>query len=250
MAAVHCPRARAEGDDCGAGGAGRGAPGAGFAQPDGARPQPTGAVTAGPPDLVLLGRSQAGQAAAALAASHADYPAFRAVFPDPRRRARALPPFFRATVRDAIPFGAARAAVDGPTVLGVAVWLPPGAFPWTAARKLRATPAMLAVLAADPRSFRAFVGYGAAAERLHPTEPHWYLEVLGIRPEAQRQGLGRRLVQPVLDRADEEGLPCLLETSDRANVPYYERFGFTVTDDALALVAGGPTHVAMRRNPT
>ena len=198
----------------------------------------------------VLDRGQAAAAAAALAASHADYPAFRAVFPDARRRSRALPPFFRATVRDAVPFGAVHAAVEGPTVLGVAVWLPPGAFPWSAPRKARATPAMLAVLAADPRSFPAFLRYGAEVERRHPTEPHWYLEVLGIRPEAQRQGLGTRLLQPVLGRADDAGAPCFLETSDRANVPYYERLGFCVVDAAPALVAGGPTHVSMRRSPS
>ena len=38
-------------------------------------------------------------------ASHANYPAFRHIFPDPHSRIRALRPFFAATVRDAIPFG-------------------------------------------------------------------------------------------------------------------------------------------------
>ena len=55
------------------------------------------------------------------------------------------------------------------------------------------------------------------------------------------------LLAPVLDRADREGLACFLETSDPANVGFYHRFGFDVVDDALALVPGGPTHVAMRR---
>ena len=71
-----------------------------------------------------------------LAASHAEYPAFRAVFPDPGRRSRALRPFFRATVRDAIPFGSVLAALEGRRARAVAVWLPPGAFPWSTRRKL------------------------------------------------------------------------------------------------------------------
>ena len=71
--------------------------------------------------------------------------------------------------------------------------------------------------------------------------------VLGVRPGSQREGLGTRLIQPVLDRADADGDPCFLETSDRANVPYYERFGFSVIDDDLHLVPNGPSHVAMRR---
>jgi GNAT superfamily N-acetyltransferase len=201
-------------------------------------------------DIAVLQAGQERAAAAALAASHAGYPAFGAVFPDPARRRRALLPFFAATVRDAIPFGSVYAALDGPTVLAVAVWLPPGAFPWSAVRKARATPAFLRVFAADPRSFSRFARYGTNAERAHTSERHWYLEVLGVRPEAQRRGLGRQLIEPVLARADAEGLPCHLETSDRANVAYYERFGFTVVDDGLALVPDGPTHVAMRRPPS
>jgi GNAT superfamily N-acetyltransferase len=200
-------------------------------------------------DVVVLERGREDAAADALCASHADYPAFRAVFPDAQRRLRALRPFFRATVADGIPFGAVYAAGEGRIVQAVAVWLPPGAFPWSPRRKARATAAFLRVMAADPRSFRRFTQFGANAEKAHPSDPHWYLEVLGVRPECQRQGLGSLLVKPVLERADADGLPCFLETSERANVPYYERFGFAVVDDHLLLVPDGPAHVSMRRPP-
>jgi ribosomal protein S18 acetylase RimI-like enzyme len=186
-------------------------------------------------------------AAATLVASHADYPSFRQVFPDSVRRTRALQPFFTVTVRDALRFGVVRAAVDGSQVLAVAVWLPPGAFPWSARRKLKAMPYFLRVLAADPGHFSMFIRYGANAERAHPSDRHWYLVVAGVRPEAQRQGLGSQLMRHELDIADRDGIPVYLETADRANVAYYERFGFTVINEALELVPGGPTHVAMRR---
>lgn len=186
-------------------------------------------------------------AAAALAASHADYPSFRRVFPSPARRGRALRPFFAATVRDAMQFGVVRAAWQEPEVLAVAVWLPPGAFPWTAWRKLRAMPYLLRVLTADPGNFPKFMRYGTNAERAHPADRHWYLVVAGVRPEAQRQGLGSRLMRQELATADSDGVLVYLETADRANVAYYERFGFTVIDQALELVPGGPAHVAMRR---
>lgn len=129
----------------------------------------------------------------------------------------------------------------------LAVWLPPGAFPWSASRKLKAMPHLLRVLAAYPGRFPIFMRYGANAERSHPPGRHLYLVVAGVRPEAQRQGLGSRLIAQGLAIADEHGLPARLETADRANVPYYERFGFELTHDPLSLVPGGPTHVAMRR---
>jgi hypothetical protein len=52
--------------------------------------------------VVVVRRGQQRAAAAPIAAGHADYPSFRFVFPDPRRRAKVLPVFFEATVRDAI----------------------------------------------------------------------------------------------------------------------------------------------------
>lgn len=186
-------------------------------------------------------------AAAALAASHAEYPSFRHVFPNPGGRRRALRAFFTATVRDGTQSGLVQAAWEGSRVLAVAVWLPPGAFPWSASRKLKAMPHLLRVLAAYPSRFPLFMRYGANAERSHPPGRHWYLVVAGVRPEAQRRGLGSRLITPGLATADEQGMPVCLETADRANIAYYERFGFTVTQDPLALVPGGPTHVAMRR---
>ncbi len=189
-------------------------------------------------------------AAEVLTASHADYPSFRRVFPDPDRRRRALRPFFTATLRDATRFGVVRTASLASTLVAVHVWLPPGAFPWSASRKLRAMPYLLRVALADPRRFGTFMRYGANAEHAHPTDPHWYLVVAGVHPDVQRQGLGSRLMQLQLDAADDEGAAVHLETANRANVAYYERFGFTVLDDTLELVPGGPTHVAMRRPPS
>jgi len=197
----------------------------------------------------VLGPGDERAGADALVASHADYPAFRSVFPDATRRERALRPFFEATLRDAIPFGHVLGAWADTHVLGVGAWLPPGAFPWTAGRKARAALSFMRVLAGDPRSFLKFTRYGANAEEAHPADQHWYLVVLGIRPDAQRHGWGRQLLGPVIGHADKFGQDCFLETSDPANIDYYRRFGFEIENAALELVPGGPTHTAMRRRP-
>lgn len=198
---------------------------------------------------ISLRRGQHRQAADVLVASHANYPAFRHVFPDPRRRLRALRPFFEATLRDAIPFGCVYAGTDAGAMAAVAVWLPPGAFPWTGTRQARAAPTLIRTMIAAPRSFPAFVRLGSNAARAHPTEPHWYLVVLGVRPSQQGHGHGSRLVAAGLRHADRAGTACYLETAEPTNVAFYQRFGFTVVDDALPLVPDGPTHVAMRRPP-
>ena len=211
----------------------------------GDEPAPTRSVA-----IVPLSNDQVASAGHVFASSHADYPSWRAVFPDRRQRERALRVLFEATVRDALPFGAVDAAVTNGQVLGIAVWLPPGRFPWSASRKLRAAPAMLGVLRAAPGRFRLFARLGASAERFHPTYPHWNLETLGIRQEAQRRGIGSRLMAPGLARADHAGLACYLTTARQENLGFYERFGFAVADGALPLVPGAPTHWGMRRPPT
>jgi ribosomal protein S18 acetylase RimI-like enzyme len=157
---------------------------------------------------------------------------------------------FTGIARDALRFRSVYAAetADG-QVHGVAIWLPPGRFPWSAWRQLRGAGWMLGVLVAAPRSFPTFMRTGMNAARLHPSDRHWYLETMGVAPSAQRLGLGSRLLGPVLELADRDRVDCYLGTSDRANVPFYERHGFEVVDDVLPLVPAGPTHVTMRRRP-
>jgi GNAT superfamily N-acetyltransferase len=199
-------------------------------------------------DVAVVGRDEYRSAAAAISAGHAEYPSFRHLFPDPARRARALRAFFEATVRDAIPFGAVFATGEGGQVDATAVWLPPGAFPWSAWRKLRATPLLARVFLADPRAFPAFARYGGIVERHHRGNgASWYLEVLSVRPGSQRRGLGTRLLEPILERADRDGVPCRLETSDPANVAYYQRFGFDIDGPPLVVLRDGPTLTTMQR---
>jgi hypothetical protein len=85
-----------------------------------------------------------------IADSHAHYPAFSHLFPDRAQRGRVLERLMTGVARDAAVFGAVTVAVQGERMLGAAVWLPTGTFPWTTWRKLKAstTPAPVA----NPRS--------------------------------------------------------------------------------------------------
>lgn len=42
--------------------------------------------------------------------------------------------------------------------------------------------------------------------------------------------MGGALLTPIFQRADQEGLPCYLETFVSANVPFYEHRGFKVVE--------------------
>jgi GNAT superfamily N-acetyltransferase len=86
-------------------------------------------------------------------------------------------------------------------------------------------------------------------EALHPGSPkHWYLAYLGSRQDKQGQGLGSQLLREVLSKADADGVPAYLESSNERNVPLYERHGFKVVEELRAL-GKGPLVWRMWRDP-
>ncbi|HEX6232872.1 MAG TPA: GNAT family N-acetyltransferase [Jiangellaceae bacterium] len=187
------------------------------------------------------------EAGAVIAASHADYPAFRHVFPKPESRHRALVPFMVATTRDAAAHGHGLVA-ESDGIVGVALWMPPGAFPLSGGRKVRMTPALVRMTLIVGPAMQRFARVGSALERAHPPQPAWYLQAMGVHPGAQRQGAGAALMAAGISLANNDGLPCYLQTSDPANVGYYERFGFEVVQPAIATYPGGPTYIGMSRS--
>jgi len=67
-----------------------------------------------------------------------------------------------------------------------------------------------------------------ALAALHPAEPHWYLELLGVAPEAQGRGIGVGLLEKWLQDVDREGGSAYLETDRLENIGFYNRVGFEV----------------------
>jgi predicted N-acetyltransferase YhbS len=85
-------------------------------------------------------------------------------------------------------------------------------------------------------------------KKVHPEEPHWYLAIIGSDPDVRGKGFGQVLMQSRLDRCDAEHAPAYLESSNPANVPYYQRFGFEATGE-ITLPDGGPSLIPMWRRP-
>ncbi|MFF0218613.1 GNAT family N-acetyltransferase [Streptomyces vinaceus] len=130
------------------------------------------------------------------------------------------------------------------TDAAAAFWVPPGAA--DKAVPDAATVEELSVILGDRAPLFRRAAEAAAGEG--PTEPHWYLAVIGADPAAQGQGQGAALLRSGLAKADEAALPVYLESSKPANLPFYEHFGFTVLGE-VQLPGGGPTLWPMRRAP-
>jgi ribosomal protein S18 acetylase RimI-like enzyme len=78
--------------------------------------------------------------------------------------------------------------------------------------------------------FRLF-RVGLTVERAHKQtikSRHLHLILLGVYPSSQGKGIGRRLLDILLEEANRLSLPCYLETQNEKNVQFYESAGFTV----------------------
>lgn len=87
--------------------------------------------------------------------------------------------------------------------------------------------------------------YDDAVHAALPAEKFWYLGVLGTDPRHAGRRLGHTLMTAGLRRADEDGLPAVLETSNPGNVGVYRRAGFEVVREITA----GPLDVWIMRHP-
>ena len=194
------------------------------------------------------GRADLKAASAMLARAFEDDPPFMWILPDAAGRPRRLRHFFATTLRwEALRHGGVEVAVsvsDG-RIVGATLWLPPGHWHPSIGRQALELPGMLRAF--GKRSLHGAT-FQSAAVRAHPSEPHWYLYVIGVDPREQGSGVGAALLRSRLDRCDASGHAAYLESSKLSNVPLYEHFGFVPTG-TLALPKGAPTMTTMWRAP-
>jgi ribosomal protein S18 acetylase RimI-like enzyme len=61
---------------------------------------------------------------------------------------------------------------------------------------------------------------------------HWTLGPIAVDPAHRGQGFASQLIRPMLERADDEGVPVYLSTNTEENIALYEHFGFKVKERA------------------
>jgi GNAT superfamily N-acetyltransferase len=103
---------------------------------------------------------------------------------------------FRALETSSFEAGAAHGTGDG---LGVALWLPPSI-------------------------------HSDETEHYRPTEPHWYLSLIGVEALHRNRGCGATLLQYGLRQCDREHRPAYLWSSNLLNTSLYQRHGFKIVD--------------------
>ena len=84
-------------------------------------------------------------------------------------------------------------------------------------------------------------------EECRPSEPHFYLHLVGARDRARGHGLGSLLLERVTTVCDAEGHIAYLEASTQRSAALYSRHGFVET--ATIEFAPGATLRPMVRDP-
>ncbi|MGH9030430.1 MAG: GNAT family N-acetyltransferase [Acidimicrobiales bacterium] len=195
------------------------------------------------PEVTLATTAEMKAIALSLSDAFFDDPVMSWMLDDDASRGRRLARLFGLLMRvHYLPLGTVWTT---PANEGAALWAPPGHAILPTPTILRNSRAMLHAL--GHRSIRALRAL-SQVERLHPKEPHWYLGVLGTRTSLQGRGIGSAVLQPALERCDEEGVPAYLESSKYSNIAFYGRHGFEVTGE-IRLPRGGPTVWPMWRDP-
>jgi len=105
---------------------------------------------------------------------------------------------------------------------GAALWLQPGAKPDEETLK------RLFEENTDDAIKEDMQGIFEQMEKFHPTEPHWYLPMIGVDPAHQGAGIGGALMTEALKAVDRDGLIAYLESSNPKNISLYQRHGFEV----------------------
>ena len=144
-------------------------------------------------------------------------PVARWFYPEAHDYLTNLPRFVQAFAGKAFEYNSAY-QIDGYS--GAALWLPPEVHP-----DENALVALLQQTIAEKNQPNIFA-FIEQMDRYHPSEPHWYLPMIGVDPAKQGNGYGSALLKHALERCDGEGKLAYLESSSPRSVALYQRHGF------------------------
>jgi len=193
-----------------------------------------GEVMRGPPTVDDAGEMDRNVMARVLADAFARDPVMNWIIPLPAL----YPDFFRLLIGDIFAPRGIMHLERGRR--GAALWLPPGErFNVPPSPQLCGLVFRL-LIRKGPRPLLRIPQQGRLFDRHHPRDPHYHLLFIGCHQAAQGGGVGSALLKQGTRMCDRLGMPAYLESSNRLNVPLYQRHGFEVIAREN-LPGGGPT---------
>lgn len=169
--------------------------------------------------VTIAGDAEIDHAVATLVLAFGTDPVARWMYDEPQQYLLHIPRLFRALGTSAFETGAAQRTNDG---LGVALWLPPGVHGDDEPLEAVIAASMVGEKQAE------VAAVFEQTEHYRPTEPHWYLSLIGVEALHRNKGCGAALLQHRLHECDRARLPAYLWSSNPLNISFYERHGFEI----------------------
>jgi GNAT superfamily N-acetyltransferase len=178
--------------------------------------------------MYKLQKSDLTKASITLRNAFINYPIFEYIIPDTTYRNKKL----RYVFRFLLGLGIINGEVIAPSnrLEGVSIWLPSTRSHSSNTDAVRAGLLNL-LFHLDSGSIDRLIEIGKS-KSLKRREilkgSYYFCDMIGVEPQIQRQGVGRKMIEAKLRDFDGENVPCYLETSNLENVDYYKQYGFAL----------------------
>ncbi len=161
-----------------------------------------------------------------------EYPRFTTYFPDPKRRARFLPWYFRNILRTALRYGE---VYTTPDISGVITIMPPEKTTISILEYIL-NGFLLTPFALGFRNYYRSMECEDFVDKtrieLMQNRQYYYIWTLAVDVSEKTKGIGTALIQQAIDDANARKLPVYLETHKEKNVGYYQNRGFKLVYNA------------------
>jgi ribosomal protein S18 acetylase RimI-like enzyme len=178
------------------------------------------------PDCRLLTLADADAAARVISQAFVDDPLCTFMLPFRRTRIKTLYKFFRpyseVSIKNNLAYGA------GEPLQGVAFWHPPNQKDISINLKAlgKFLPLLFTMYPIGYVRARAILSQTDALHKKYASEPHYYLDNIGVLAFARGRGIASNLIRPFLAQADAQKTITYTDTVTPSNVPLYQHFGF------------------------
>ncbi len=181
--------------------------------------------------LYRLGKQDIDKSADSMAKAFYDYPMFQHILADQLNHEN-IKLFLKFLIKYSILY--AEAYASSRENEGIILFTDFKNYKFNLVRTLRSGLIPLMKIGSDAgKRFNEFDRFTLETHKRIIKENHQYIILLGVDPNKQGQGFGKKLMMPVLELAKEKGQSCYLETHGENNVSFYNKLGFKVVSEDI-----------------
>lgn len=176
--------------------------------------------------LYQIKKKDACIAAQVLSKAFIDYPIFSFILPERTYREKKINFLFTFLINLGLLYGEVLASSN--KLEGVSIWIDSSAKKPFAIKILWNCLIPLS-LRVNPMAVLRLIKIGLLRERIRKDilkGPYFLLDIIGVNPINQNQGYARQIIESKLKEYDNQPNPCYLETSDKENLTFYEKYNF------------------------